>query len=43
MLDSIYHMTLRYIENLISDIKVLYIFNYVHNIVMGVITFTENL
>ena len=43
MLDSIYHMTLTLIENHISAIKVLQFCHYVSNIVMGLITFPENL
>ena len=43
MLDSIYHMTLRLFLNLISAVNTLYVCNYVRNVVMGVITFSENL
>ena len=42
MLDSIYHMTLRLLWNLISAVKTLY-FCYVRNVVMDVITFPVNL
>ena len=43
MLDSIYHMTLRILLNLISSVKTLYLCHYVCNVVMGVITFPVNL
>ena len=43
MLDSIYHMTLRLLLNLISAIKTLKFCYYVCNVVMGIITFPENL
>ena len=43
MLDSIYHMTLTLLCNLISGVKDLRICHYVRNVVMGVITFPENL
>ena len=43
MLDSIYHMTLRLLWNLISAVKMLSFCHYVRNIVMDVITFPENL
>ena len=42
MLDSIYHMALRILGNLISDVKTLQFCHYVRNVVMGVITFPEN-
>ena len=38
LLDSIYHMTLRLLLNLISGVKKLYFCHYVRNIVMDVIT-----
>ena len=41
MLDSIYHMTLRLLWNLIFAVK-RYNFVYVRNIVMDIITFPEN-
>ena len=43
MLDSIYHMTLRLLSNLISAVKTLYFCHYVRNIVMDIITFPVNL
>ena len=43
MLDSIYHMTLRLIWSLISDVKTLNFCRYVRNIVMDVIMFPINL
>ena len=43
MLDSIYHMTLRLLWNIISAIKTSYFCHYVRNVVMDVITFPENL
>ena len=43
MLDSIYHMTLNFLCNVISVVKMLKFFHYVRDIVMGVITFPENL
>ena len=43
MLDSIYHITLRLLWNLISAVKTLYFFHYVRNVVMDVITFPVNL
>ena len=39
MLDSIYHMTLRLLCNLISAVKTLYFCHIVCNVVMDVITF----
>ena len=42
MLDSIYHMTLRLLWNLISGVKTLNSCQYVRNVVMEVITFPEN-
>ena len=43
MFDSIYHMTLRLLCNLISAIKPLQFYHYVRNTVMDVILFPENL
>ena len=43
LLDSIYHMTLRLLWNLISAVKTLYFCHYVRNVVMDVITFPINL
>ena len=43
MLDSIYHMTLRLLYNLISAVKTLFFCHYVRTVVMDVITFPENL
>ena len=43
MLDSIYHMTLRLLRNLISAIKTLKFCHHVCNVVMEVIPFPENL
>ena len=43
MLDSIYHMALRLLYNLISAEKTLYFCHYVRNVVMDVITFPVNL
>ena len=43
MLDSIYHMTLRLLRNLISGVAKLRLRQYVRNVVMDVITFPENL
>ena len=43
MLDSIYHMTLRLLRNLISDVKPLKLCVHVRNVVMDIITFPENL
>ena len=45
MLDSIYHMALRLLWNLISAVKKLYFchYMYVYNVVMDVITFPVNL
>ena len=42
MLDSIYHMALRILRNLISEIKTLSVCHHVRNVVMDVITFPEN-
>ena len=42
MLDSIYHMTLILLGNIISAVKTLY-FCYVRNVVMDVIMFPVNL
>ena len=42
-LDSIYHMTLRILQDLISDVKTLLFCHYVCNVVMDVITFPEDL
>ena len=41
MLDSIYHMTLRFLLNFISRAKTLFC-HYVPDVVMDVITFPEN-
>ena len=41
MLDSIYHMTLRLLLNLIFAVKTLLFCHYVRSIVMDVITFPE--
>ena len=41
MLDSIYHMTLRLLWNLISAVKMLKFCHYVRNIVMDVIMFLK--
>ena len=43
MIESIYHMTLRLLLNLISAVKTLYFCHYVCNVVMDVITFPVNL
>ena len=43
MLDSIYHMALRLLYNLIYAEKTLYFCHYVRNVVMDVITFPVNL
>ena len=45
MLNSIYHLTLRLLWNLISGVKTLYFchYSYVRNVVMDVITFPVNL
>ena len=43
MLDSIYHMTLRLLRNIISDVKTLKFCVYLRNLAMDVITFLENL
>ena len=37
MLDSIYHMTLRFLWNPITAVKTLYFCHYVRNVVMDVI------
>ena len=42
MLDSIYHMALRLLSNLISAVKKLYFCHYVRNVVMDVITVPVN-
>ena len=42
-LDSLFHMTLRLLRNLISAIKTLYFCHYVRNVVMDVITLPVNL
>ena len=42
ILDSIYHMKLGLLKNLISVVKTLKFCNYVRNTVMTVITFPEN-
>ena len=41
-LDSIYHMTLRLLLNLISAVKTLWFCHYVRNVVMDIITFPDN-
>ena len=43
MLDSIYHMTLRFLWSLTADGKTLKYCHYVRNVVMGIITFPVNL
>ena len=43
MLDSIYHMTLRLLCNLISAVKTLSFCHYVRNVVMDIKTFPVNL
>ena len=43
MLDSIYHMSLRLLKNLVSSVGSLYFFHFVRNVVMDVITFPVNL
>ena len=43
MLDSIYHMTLTLLWNLIFAVKTLQFCHYVRNVVMDAITFPENL
>ena len=43
MLDSIYHMTLSLLRNLISAVKILLFCHDVCNIAMEVIIFPENL
>ena len=43
MLDSINHMTLRLLCNLISAVKTLYSFYYVRNVVLDVMMLPENL
>ena len=43
MLDSIYHMTLKLLRNIISAVKTLYFCHYVRNVVMDVITLPVNL
>ena len=45
MLDSIYHMTLRLLCNLISYVKkkLKFCHHYARNVIMDVITFPENL
>ena len=42
MLDSIYHMALRLLLNLISAVITLLFCDFVRNVVMDVITFFEN-
>ena len=42
-LDSIYHMTLRLLSNLIPAVKTLYFCRYVRNVVIDVIAFPVNL
>ena len=41
MLDSIYHLTLRVLWNLISTVKKLKYCHYVHNVAMDAITFPK--
>ena len=43
ILDSIYHMTLRLLWNLISGVKKIRFLHYVCNVIMDVVTFPENL
>ena len=43
MLDSIYHIILRLLLNLISDVKTLWFCHYVCNVVMDVMAFQENM
>ena len=43
MLDSIYHMTLRFLLNLITGVRKIRFFYYVRNVIMDIITFPENL
>ena len=43
LLDSIYHMTVKLLRNLISAVQTLLFCQYVHNIVIDVMTFPENL
>ena len=43
MLDSIYHMPLRLLWNIISAVKRLSFCHYVRNVVVDVITFPDNL
>ena len=38
MIDSIYHMALRILWNLISAVKTLYLCQYVHNVAMLLLT-----
>ena len=43
MFDSIYHMTLSKLRNLISGVKALYFCHYVRNVVMDIIMLPVNL
>ena len=43
MLDSIYHMPLTLLWNLISAVKTLYFYHYIRNVGMDVITYPVNL
>ena len=43
MLDSIYHLTSRFLWNLISSIKTLWFCHFVRNVVMDAMTVPENL
>ena len=43
MLDSIYHMTLTLLRNLISCVKKIRFCHYVRNVIMDIIMFPEKL
>ena len=43
MLDSIYHMTLKLLENCIFGVKMSRFSLILHNVIMDIIKFTENL
>ena len=43
MLDSIYHMTLKLIKNHIFDVKTSRFYHLLHQVIMDVIMFPENL
>ena len=43
MLDSIYHMPLKFIKNCIFDVKTSRFCHLLRNVIMDVITFPENL